>query len=64
MGMCRRTEDVRFFYVKFIDTLVTVQASMFREVFCFAKPEGCNEKAITEGDFAWLFHRYWNACEQ
>ncbi|MGN0355685.1 MAG: hypothetical protein ACI4EI_11525 [Muricoprocola sp.] len=30
-------------------------------MFCFAKPEVCNEKAITEGDFAWLFHRYWNA---
>ncbi|MGN0355353.1 MAG: hypothetical protein ACI4EI_09810 [Muricoprocola sp.] len=29
-----------------------------------AKPEICDEKAITAGDFAWLFRRYWNAREQ
>ncbi|MGN0356044.1 MAG: hypothetical protein ACI4EI_13360 [Muricoprocola sp.] len=43
---------------------VTVQVSLCCEVFCFAKPEVCNEKAITAGDFAWLFHRYWNVREQ
>ncbi|MGN0356145.1 MAG: hypothetical protein ACI4EI_13880 [Muricoprocola sp.] len=43
---------------------VTVQVPLFREVFCFAKSEVCNEKAITAGDFAWLFHCYWNAREQ
>ncbi|MGN0354269.1 MAG: hypothetical protein ACI4EI_04250 [Muricoprocola sp.] len=26
-----------------------------------AKPEVCNEKVITEGDFARLFHRYRNS---
>jgi len=32
-------------------------------VFCIAKPEVCSEKAITKGDFPWLFHRYWNGNE-